>query len=383
MKRRKNNNKIKLVIFLSFIAFFVLIVLGIKSIIKVTVNPKQKDFEVTANVKNDLQDMQTVIWNLAKKLKVPEKLVKFYKGKDAIYFSFGLNKNLMDLYYANAIITGEIEHNGGKLLYGKEKRNKKQQLLEFLDPKDNQHYVIRIYYGDKKYYPPQKQQLAIIVDDFGYFNGEKLTDYCKLDSNVTFAIIPRLKYSKKVMYEAAKYHHQTLIHIPMEPLSYPKQNPGKYAIYINQTPQKMQKLIESFIKELPLCVGANNHMGSLITSNEDAMKVILKTLDKHNLFFIDSHTTASSVVKKVANDLMMPCYVNYLFMDNKGYKPANLKKKFQILKRNKNEKIVVITHCGNKERYEYLKEIIKMAKKYGYELIPASKLYKSDLPGIL
>ncbi len=384
MKRRKNSNSLKY-LGIAFI-FLIILTLFIHHTIKKSTTPKEEKLKISAKINSNHKDIQSLIWKLAKQLKVPEKLVKFYAGKDAIYFSFGLNKNLMGLYYANAIITTTLEQNGAKLLTGKEYKNQKgayQHLIEFEDTKDHQKYAIRLYFGEKKYFPKKKQQLAIIVDDFGYFNGELLKKFCELDSNVTYAIIPRLKYSKLVMTEANKYHHETLIHIPMEPLSYPKNNPGKYAVYINQSHQKIKKLIESFIEELPLCVGANNHMGSLITSNEDPMKVILKTLMKHNKFFIDSHTTPSSVVKKVANELMIPCYVNYLFMDNNGYDLENLNKKFEILKKNKNEKIVVITHSGNNKRYIFLKEMIKKAKRSGYKLIPASKLYKNDLPEIL
>ncbi len=385
MKKKRKNRSV-IFAFIGLIFLLLLLFIGVRYIIKSIISPKVKNYDITTVVTDDNKvDLQSVIWNLAKKLKVPEKLVKYYSGKDAIYFSFGLNRNIMELYYANAVITGYIEHNGGKLVSGEERKSGNEQLLDFLDTKENRHYVIRVYYGDNKFYPKKRQNLAIIVDDFGNFNGKMLLKFCKLDSNITFAIIPGQQFSRKVMYLANKYHHETLIHMPMEPISYPRNNPGENAIFINQTPEKMVSLIEGYIKELPLCVGANNHMGSLITSNEDAVRIILKTVYKHNLFFIDSHTIGSSVVKKVANDLMLPCYVNYLFMDeDTTYKIEKLNKKFNELKRNKSDKIVVITHSGNSERrYKFLKEIIIRAKRHGYILIPASRLYKNDLPEIL
>ncbi len=71
-------------------------------------------------------------------------------------------------------------------------------------------------------------------------NNKLLDDFCSLNSNVTFAILPDQRYSKLVMNKAAETGHETIIHIPMEPVSYPKDNPGANAIYVHLTEKEIQ-----------------------------------------------------------------------------------------------------------------------------------------------
>ena len=61
--------------------------------------------------------------------------------------------------------------------------------------------------------------------------------------------------------------------------------------------QYAQKL--KTFKEYPNAKIMNNHMGSLITSNEDIMKIILTKLKEENRYFFDSFTTKESISIKV------------------------------------------------------------------------------------
>ena len=380
--RKKKKKKINIVYLIAMV-IMILLYFTLKQIVKITANPTPKKLTIKTQVNTPQISVTDAIWKAAQILKVPSKLYKSYNGDDAIFYSFGINKKLMELNYANEITTALVEKSGCKLISGVESSDRNQHKLKFYNPKEKQNYVIRIYYGKSEFFTKQKKQLAIIVDDFGGLSSELLTDFCKLPPAITFAIIPRLKHSKETMYKAAKSHHETIIHIPMEPKSYPKNDPGEDALYITQQPKEMQRRIENFIKELPYCIGANNHMGSLITANSDAMKIILKTLEKHNLFFIDSKTTSSSVAKDVANDLMMPCKENSLFLDNTGLENSKIDKKIKILKKIKKNKIVVITHCTGRKKLEFLQKFIKKAKRNGFELIPVSELFKKNISEII
>ena len=380
--RKKRKKKLNIV-YLITIVIMLLLYFTLQHIVKITANPTPEKLTLKSQVVIPQISVTDAIWKAAQILKVPPKLYKSYNGDDAIFYSFGINKKLMELNYANEIVTALVEKSGCKLISGVEASDRNQHKLKFYNPKEKQNYVIRIYYGKSEFFTKQKKQLAIVVDDFGFFGSDLLNDFCKLPPEITFAIIPKQKHSKETMNEAAKYHHETIIHIPMEPKSYPKNDPGKDAIYITQQPKEMQRIIEGFIKELPNCIGANNHMGSLITANPDAMKVVLKTLQKHNLFFIDSKTTSSSVAKEVADDFMMPCQENSLFLDNTGLENSKLDKKIKILKRIKRDKIVVITHCTSRKKLEFLQKFIKKAKKNGFELIPVSELFKKNISEII
>jgi uncharacterized protein len=138
--------------------------------------------------------------------------------------------------------------------------------------------MIRLYYSDKGIYRDKKVKLAIIIDDFGYYEDELLERFIALDKNLTFAILPHVPFSQSVMHKAAAAGIETMIHMPMEPMSFPKNDPGPNAIFVHQSPREINRLVERYVSELYLAKGANNHMGSLATADSDVMNAVLQTL---------------------------------------------------------------------------------------------------------
>jgi hypothetical protein len=212
-----------------------------------------------------------------------------------------------------------------------------------------------------------------------------LDKFCSLDKNVTLAILPDQRYSELVMTKGVESGHETLIHIPMEPISYPQNNPGKNAIFVHLSEREIKKRMEHFVKQLPLCIGANNHMGSLVTTDEKVMKIVLSVLKEHNLFFIDSRTSTSSIAYDLAKRMIMPAFEASLFLDTPDISQETMKSKIKILKSmaKTHDKILVITHCATQERYEYLRQFLDRISHLDFELIPVSVLFKNDLPKIL
>lgn len=374
-------------IYIFFLVVFILLVLYINSpkistLLKSTQSDKRK---ITAKELKEKITVQDAVAHSVRLLGIHDKNCRNHIGNDAIYISLGINKDEMDLNYANIIITGQVELVGGELVSGKEMNNGNKQVLEFLDKKDSQKYIVTLYYTKSNISHRKKTQLAIVVDDFGAQNDNLLDDFCKLDPNVSFAILPDQKFSKLVMNKAVKAGHETLIHIPMEPISYPQNNPGNHAIYVHLSDKEIRRRMERFIKQFPLCVGANNHMGSLVTTDENVMRNVLAVLKKHNLYFVDSRTSQSSVAYKVAKSMMIPTFENHMFLDTPFISEKTLKRKIQQLKAisKNNNKILVITHCATRDRYDFLSKFLQQIEELNFELVPVSKLFESELPEIL
>lgn len=382
MKRRKTRNKKVVFVFLTALLLLIIIYFIIKNSINRTLTPAIDKKKVTVKKLDKNLTISEAIGKAAKLLKVSDDLYRSYIGEDAIYFSFGLNRAKLELNYANAILTNIVEQAGGRLISGKEVNHIKHY-VSFQDPKEKRKYVIRLYYAEPDKYARQKKSLAIVVDDFGYFAGTLLDKFCDLDTNVTFAILPGQKYSRTVMKKAEATGHESIIHMPMEPISYPKNNPGPNAIYVDLSKNKIEHLVKKYIKELPYCIGANNHMGSLVTSDSDVMRVVLSVLKSHNKFFIDSKTTSSSIAYDLARKMMMDTDENSLYLDNTALTKENLNKKIQILEEIDKDKIVIITHCTGEQKYKFLEKFIRKIKQKNFELIPVSQLFKNNLPDIM
>ncbi len=372
--------------FLLFIGFILLLFLfNYNKIKNLITDPKQKNDKISIKQKREEITVLDAIVHAKLLLGINEENYKNRIGKEAIYISIGIDRSAMDLNYANIIITGQVELIGGKIISGEEKSNGNKQVMEIEDLHNSQKYFVTLYYTKSQSVTETKTLLAIVVDDFGIRNNKLLDDFCSLNSNVTFAILPDQKYSKHVMNKAAETGHETMIHIPMEPISYPRDNPGANAIYVHLSEKEIKHRMEGYIKQFPLCVGANNHMGSFATTDESVMRIVLQVLKDHDLYFVDSRTSQSSIAYDVAKKMMIPTAENQLFLDTPSITERTLPNKINKLKylAKKKDKILVITHCATQDRYEFLKEFVKEIEELNFKLVPVSELFKSKLPEII
>lgn len=390
MAKRKNfKNMIinkKIYYILLMIGFILLLFLfNYDKIKKLILDPQPEMNNVSIQQKSEKISVLDAIVQAKLLLGVSENNYKNYIGEDAIYISIAINSSDMDLNYANIIITGQVELINGEVISGEEKNNGNKQVLEFEDPQDSQKYIVTLKYSKHQIVAKPKTQLAIVVDDFGISNNKLLDDFCNLNSNVTFAILPDQKFSKIVMNKAAETDHETMIHIPMEPVSYPRNNPGPNAIYVHLSAKEIKHRMENYIKQLPLCAGANNHMGSFATTDEFVMRNVLQVLKEHDLYFVDSRTSNSSIAHDVAKKMMIPTCVNQLFLDTPRITEKTLAYKIKRLRSlaEDQDRILVITHCATQERYKLLKEFIDEVEKLDFELVPVSELFRSKLPEII
>jgi polysaccharide deacetylase 2 family uncharacterized protein YibQ len=65
-----------------------------------------------------------------------------------------------------------------------------------------------------------------------------------------------------------------------------------------------------------------------------------------------------------------------MFLDSPDISDKTLNTKVRRVKKlvEQKDKFVIITHCTNREKYEYLKEFLRRIKKLDVEIVPASKL---------
>lgn len=366
--------------------FFAVPVLLVLLIVLLLVNfQKLKNFFYpepdTTEIDFETKSVFDAIIHTKRLLGVSDKNFKHFVGENAIYITLNLDPEI-DLNYANMILSGQVEMQQATILSGEEKG--KRQIIRLKDEINSQLYQVTLQYAKVSKKVQQKTQLAIIVDDFGMHNDELVDKFCSLDKNITFAILPDQKFSVHIMQKAAETGHETLIHVPMEPVSYPKNNPGTNAIFVHHSEKEIRRRMEKFIRQLPLCIGANNHMGSLATTDEAVMKVILSVIKDNDLIFIDSRTSTSSIAFDLAKQMIIPTFESSLFLDTPDITDQVMNKKIsQLIEMAKyRDKILVITHCATEERFRFLQKFIRKIESQNFELIPVSRLVSSNLPEI-
>jgi len=169
--------------------------------------------------------------------------------------------------------------------------------------------------------PPAKSEdkkgpkIAVVIDDVGE-NMALLKGLLSLDMPLTFAVWPHASHTREAVKLILDKHHCLIEHFPMEPLGYPKVDPGDDALFVTMTPKEIRKRVEENLNRIPEAVGVNNHMGSKFTAYERGMTVALKEFKRHGLFFLDSLTSGKSVGRKVAKTTGITFHERDVFLDN-------------------------------------------------------------------
>jgi polysaccharide deacetylase 2 family uncharacterized protein YibQ len=163
--------------------------------------------------------------------------------------------------------------------------------------------------------PTAAPRIAIVIDDMGW-ELPIAQDLFALDQPLSFAVLPQAPYQFEIAEAAKQYKRDLLLHLPMEPHGYPQVNPGPNALLNMMDPNQMVTLVRDALKSLPQVVGVNNHMGSSLTESPQAMRVVMRELKRHDLFFLDSRTSVDSQAYQIAREMGIPTAKRHLFLDN-------------------------------------------------------------------
>ncbi|MDD5258588.1 MAG: divergent polysaccharide deacetylase family protein [bacterium] len=219
-----------------------------------------------------------------------------------------------------------------------------------------------------------KYRAAIIIDDLGY-DLKVATQLMSLHEPLTFAVLPGERYSKAIAEQVTKAGYEVFLHQPMEPLGYPKDNPGKRAILLTMTATEVKAMLLKNISDVPFANGVNNHMGSKLTENGPKMQEIMNILKEQKLLFVDSRTSAKSVAYQTAKKIGLKTAYNQVFLDNENDLDY-IKKQLDLVAKiaMKNGQVVAIGHCQRKETILALQEKLPEFRKLGIAIVPVSQL---------
>lgn len=165
--------------------------------------------------------------------------------------------------------------------------------------------------GDKR------PRIAIIVTELG-LNQNFAAQATKLPAQINLAFLPFGNVAATI--GAAKAAgHEVLLDLPMEPSTYPDDNPGSDALMINVGDLENQHRLDSMlVKEGPQpgdLTGVVAYMGSRFIGAETRLKPILESLKARGLLFVDNRENPLSALPDLARAAKLPFAVADLQID--------------------------------------------------------------------
>ena len=257
------------------------------------------------------------------------KEVRLSKGEDP-HLRWEVQSKVPDalpLSVCNLSLTHLAHQLGGMVIEGSEDRQGNELWLR-MGLNDKQTNLFRLEQSEEL--ERLAGRIAIVIDDFGYQEQDLILSFCELSQPITFSIFPGEKHTAWIAQQAIEKNHGVMVHLPMEPIDYPARDPGPNAIFLDYAPEKIAELTQNALASVPHATGINNHMGSRVTQNFEAMKAVLRVVKRWNFFFIDSVTSPQSVAYAVARDMGIPSDRNALFLDIDEDEDAVVKRLYRL-----------------------------------------------------
>jgi uncharacterized protein len=219
---------------------------------------------------------------------------------------------------------------------------------------------------------PSGPVVAIIIDDLG-MDMAHLDMVLPLGKGLTFAVMPGLPCSAKTASRARREGHEVIMHLPMQPKGEVK-GLGPGALLAGMCADDLHKTFLADYATVPGADGVNNHMGSLLTEDRDAMDALMGVLKEKGLIFIDSRTTAASVAMQAAKEAGVRAAERAVFLDDSA-EPDDINAQFDRMVSLAQERgaVVAIGH-PRPNTVGVLMERLPELKRAGIKLVRISEL---------
>jgi len=223
--------------------------------------------------------------------------------------------------------------------------------------------------------PVPLKQVAIIIDDIGYDLGA-VKELLKIKADITYSVLPYLTHSREAAEMLHKAEKEILLHLPMEPISYPREKPGSGALFTDMNNEELIFQLEKDIEAVPYISGVNNHMGSKFMEDKEKLALIFNKLKKKNLFFVDSRTAANSEAFAAAQKVGLQIAARKIFLDNNRDYNEIYNNLINIANNNGDVSPLIVIGHPYPETIRAIKDATKVLREKGILIVPVSQVIK-------
>jgi polysaccharide deacetylase 2 family uncharacterized protein YibQ len=223
-----------------------------------------------------------------------------------------------------------------------------------------------------------RPRVAFVIDDIGN-NDRGALQLKQLNIPITGSVLPHAPYAYDEARQLHLYGLETMIHLPMQRInSHGEQHNPQRVITLRSSDDDIRELLKIARQRVPYARGANNHEGSLATSNKEVMRRVMGILKKENLFFLDSRTSPRTVAYRLAKQLKIKTAERDVFLEDIGngdttyeYSLNQIKKLIQ--KARQKGKAIAIGH-PYETTFRAIRDSIPRIKRSGIDIVYVSTL---------
>ncbi len=151
-----------------------------------------------------------------------------------------------------------------------------------------------------------RPRIAIVITDMGHANAPTNAAIRRLPGPVTLAFTPYAPDLEAWLTAAREQGHETLIMLPMEPETYPRDDPGPHTLLTSLGPSVNRQRLEWVLSRGGGYVGVMTEMGSRFSASEEALEPVLGELGDRGLLVLDNGAAANSRIGEMAGRFGLP-----------------------------------------------------------------------------
>ncbi|WP_407316998.1 divergent polysaccharide deacetylase family protein [Pseudomonas sp. nanlin1] len=209
--------------------------------------------------------------------------------------------------------------------------------------------------------------LSLIIDDLGQ-SMPRDSRALALPGPVTLAVMPDTPHAAEFARLAHKSGKTVIVHMPMDPAG------GPFAWQVGLPLPELQRRLEAALQAVPFAAGLNNHEGSRMTAQPDAMALLMQQLQQRSLFFVDSRTSAKTVAAAKAQEIGLASVSRDVFLDDTRTVEAISGQLQAAIKLAHKQGTVVLIGHPYPQTLEVLERELPKLKAQGVEWIPLRQL---------
>ncbi len=163
-----------------------------------------------------------------------------------------------------------------------------------------------------------RPRIAIVIANLGQARAETEAAIAKLPGAVTLGFNPYAPDLPGWVEKARAAGHELIIGVPMEPLDYPRQDPGPETLLLSLSPKQNRERLEWSLSRASGYVGVTNFMGSRFTAASAELRPILEVVKGRGLLFLETRVSNQSAVPALADEFALPHAANDRDLDAEG-----------------------------------------------------------------
>ena len=215
-------------------------------------------------------------------------------------------------------------------------------------------------------------RLAIILDDLGN-NRDAAQAIFAMPYPLTISILPNHPHSVEIAQEAHRRGFQVMLHLPMESMR--NERPEKQELRPGMSANDVNAMVGDLLQALPDVAGVNNHQGSQSTADAALMDELMPVLREHNLFYVDSRTTAATVAYDTAQRFgVRSGFRNVPFLDDVAEVGAVRRQLLLALRDARKKGDAIAIGHPHAATLQALREVLPEANAQGVRLVFASEV---------